>query len=272
MQLLVSRQNIGKLAATYIRQKVTAFVPSENKPFVLGLPTGATVVDMYRFLCEMYERRELDFSHIVTFNMDEYVGLTPNDPNSYHFYMQEHLFSRVNLQPSNTHILDGLSADLQATCDAYENAIKQAGKIHLFLGGVGRNGHLAFNEPGSSFTSRTRPITLEPSTRQANSRFFNNDVSRVPTQALTVGIGTVLDAEELLFLASGEQKAQAVARLSQGEITPKWPITALKTHANATLLVDEAAASQLTGEVKQALLTQQRQQPHAQTWSVEIKG
>lgn len=272
MRLLVSQKNIGQQAAAYIKQKATAFAPSENKPFVLGLPTGATVVDMYRFLCEMYERAELDFSHIVTFNMDEYVGLAPNDPNSYHFYMKKHLFKHVNLSPSHTHILDGLATDLQATCDAYENAIKQVGKIHLFLGGVGRNGHLAFNEPGSSFTSRTRPITLEPSTRQANSRFFNNDVSRVPTQALTVGIGTVLDADELLFLASGEQKAQAVARLSQGEITPKWPITALKTHANATLLIDEDAASQLTGEVKHDLQVQQQQHPHDDTWCVEIKG
>ena len=272
MRLLVSRQNIGQQAATYIKQQVASFAPSENKPFVLGLPTGATVVDMYRFLCEMYSNGQLDFSHIVTFNMDEYVGLTPDDPNSYHFYMREHLFKHVNLKPSNTHILDGLAADLQAVCDAYENSIRQAGGIRLFLGGVGRNGHLAFNEPGSAFTSRTRPVTLEPSTRQANSRFFNNDVSRVPAQALTVGIGTVLDAEELLFLASGEQKAQAVARLSQGEISPQWPITALKTHPNATLLVDEAAAAQLTGQVRRDLLIQQRQHPQASAWCVEIKG
>ncbi len=271
MRLLVSKKDIGQQAAAFVQQRIAAFAPSESRPFVLGLPTGETVEGMYRSLCELYRQKQLDFSSIVTFNMDEYVGLAPEDPQSYHFYMQTHLFSHVNLRPEQTHILDGQAHDLQAACDDYEQAIEQAGTIHLFLGGVGRNGHLAFNEPGSSFTSRTRPVTLESNTRQANSRFFNGDSTQVPTQALTVGIGTVLDAQELLFLASGEKKAQAVARLSQGEISPDWPITALKTHPNATLLVDEAAACRLTGEVHRALLIQQQRFPNADTWCIELK-
>lgn len=272
MRLIVSRQNIGEQAATVIQQKITSFAPTQHKPFVLGLPTGATVVGMYRCLCDMYRNGQLDFSSVVTFNMDEYVGLSPHDPQSYHFYMKQHLFNHVNLSPSHTHILDGQATDLQAVCDEYERAIKQAGGIHLFLGGVGQNGHLAFNEPGSPFNSRTRPVTLAPNTRQANSRFFNGDVSRVPSQALSVGIGTVLDARELLFLASGEKKAPAIARLSQGEITPAWPITALKTHPNATLLVDEAAATQLTGDVRRNLESQRQQHPNAPMWGITLEN
>ncbi len=270
MRLLVSKQNIGVWAAEYIRQKITAFAPQASRPFVLGLPTGGTVVDMYAHLCTLFTQKQLDFSSVVTFNMDEYVGLAPDDPHSYHFYMKHHLFDGVNLQPAHTHLLNGQATDLQAECDAYERAIKQAGGIHLFLGGVGRNGHLAFNEPGSSFTSRTRPVVLEANTRKANARFFDGDETRVPAQALSVGIGTVLDAQELLFLASGSPKAQAVARLSQGTVTPIWPITALKTHPHATLLTDEAAASQLTGSVRQALLAQQAKNPAAEIWSVDL--
>lgn len=270
MQLFVSQHNIGLWAANYIKTQINTFAPTENRPFVIGLPTGGTVVEMYAFLCKMCKKGELDFSSVITFNMDEYAGLPPTDPQSYHFYMKHNLFDGVNLKSENTHILDGMAPDLVQECDNYERAIKQAGGIRLFLGGVGQNGHLAFNEPGSAFTSRTRPVTLEPSTRRANSRFFGNDESRVPTQALSVGIGTVLDANELLFLASGRQKAQAVARLSLGEITPQWPITALKTHANATLLVDEEAASCLTGHALEQLQQQRVRYPQADVWKIAL--
>lgn len=270
MRLLVSRQNIGVWASTYIKQKVQAASSAAKKSFVLGLPTGGTVVDMYRCLCEFYTQGQLDFSHIVTFNMDEYVGLSPQDKNSYHFYMHEHLLDHVNLPAKQAHLLDGLSDNLPATCQAYEQAIQEVGGIDLFLGGVGRNGHMAFNEPGSSFTSRTRTVKLELNTRLANARFFDNDFSRVPTHALSVGIGTVLEAKELLFLASGTQKAQAVARLAHGDVTTSWPITALKTHPRATLLVDEDAASMLVGSVRQTLQALKENEPQAPTWSIEL--
>ena len=234
---------------------------AQKKPFVLGLPTGGTVVDMYAALCGLVKNGKMSFQDIVTFNMDEYVGLSSTHEQSYHYYMKHNLFDHVDIRPENAHILDGMTKDPQQECAHYEQAITQAGGIDLFLGGVGRNGHLAFNEPGSAFDSRTRMITLEENTRQANSRFFNNDVSQVPAHALTVGIGTVLDAKELLFLASGETKAQAVARLMQGEITLQWPITALKTHANATLLIDEQAAAALGTDILNKWHALQQAQP-----------
>ena len=270
MHLIVTTQDIGLWAASFIKSRIQSFAPTAAKPFVLGLPTGGTVEGMYAHLCGLYQKGALNFQHIITFNMDEYVGLSPQDPHSYHYYMKHHLFDGVNLPPSQTHILNGLATNLQQECDSYEQAIQQTGGIHLFLGGVGRNGHLAFNEPGSSFTSRTRPVTLEPNTRQANARFFDGDVSHVPQQALSVGIGTVLDAREILFLASGTQKAAAVARLSVGEITPTWPITALKTHPQATLLADEAAASLLTGNAALQLRQLREQNPQADAWRVEL--
>ncbi len=242
MKLIITSHNLGLWAADYIRAR---WQQKEKKPFVLGLPTGGTVVDMYAALCGLVKNGKMSFKDIVTFNMDEYVGLPPSSPQSYHYYMNQHLFNHVDIPAKQIHILDGQSADFTQTCTQYEQAIAQVGGIDLFLGGVGRNGHLAFNEPGSALDSHTRVIQLEESTRQANSRFFDNDVSKVPTHALTVGIGTVLAAKELLFLASGTEKAQAVARLAQGNIDIQWPITALKTHPQSILLVDEQAASKL---------------------------
>ena len=258
MKLIISKHNLGLWAASYIRARWQA---NGQKPFVLGLPTGGTVVDMYASLSGLVQNGKMSFQNIITFNMDEYVGLPPAHEQSYHYYMKHNLFDHVDAKAENVHILDGMAKDLPAECARYESAIKQAGGIDLFLGGVGRNGHLAFNEPGSSFDSRTRVMELTESTRQANARFFNNNPALVPAQALTVGIGTVLDAKELLFLASGSSKAEAVARLAQGEITLNWPITALKTHPRAALLVDPQAASALTGSAKAQLEEAWRQQP-----------
>lgn len=260
MKLIITKHNLGLWAASYIQ---TRWQNAQKKPFVLGLPTGGTVVDMYAALCALVRHGKMSFQDIVTFNMDEYAGLPPTHEQSYHYYMQHHLFGQVDILPQNVHILNGMAADLHRECQQYENAMAQAGGVDLFLGGVGRNGHLAFNEPGSPFDSRTRVTELTPSTRQANSRFFDGDIQKVPTHALTVGIGTVLAAKELLFLASGESKAEAVARLAQGEITPQWPITALKTHPRATLLVDPAATVAFDPGLQQRLRAQQEQHPQA---------
>ena len=246
MKLIITSHNLGLWAAAHICNR---WEKANKKPFVLGLPTGGTVEEMYAALSTLVKNGKMSFKDIISFNMDEYVGLAPDHPQSYHYYMNHHLFSHVDEKPENIHILNGQAADLNAECAQYEAAIKQVGGIDLFMGGVGRNGHLAFNEPGSSFDSCTRVIELEQSTIVANSRFFNDDPKQVPTRALSVGIGTILGAKELLFLASGEAKAQAVAKLIQSDITTQWPITALKTHANATLLVDEAAAGQLGEDI-----------------------
>ena len=239
MKLIVTSEDLGKWAATYICNR---WKTANKKPFVLGLPTGGTVEGMYAALVELVKKGEMSFENIISFNMDEYIGLPPTHPQSYHYYMKHHLFDHVDMKPENIHILDGQAADLEAECKKYEQAIQEVGGIDLFLGGVGQNGHVAFNEPGSDLASRTRVIELTPSTIQANCRFFDNDPSQVPTRALSVGIGTILDAKELLFLASGSSKLEAVTHLKNDDVTPEWPITALKTHPNATLLADEAAA------------------------------
>lgn len=270
MRLVVTKMNLGLWAAAYVKEKIHAFRPTAEKPFVMGLPTGGTVVDFYANLRLFYKEHLLDFRHIVTFNMDEYVGLPQDHPQSYHSYMRQNLFSEVNIPPENTHILDGQAANLPLECAQYERAIRQAGGIHLFLGGVGRNGHIAFNEPGSSFDSRTRPVNLTAATIQANSRFFLNDVHRVPTQALTVGIGTILQAQELLFLASGPSKAGAVAQLCKPGLSEACPLTALKLHPHATLLADSAACALAEGPTRQQLDALMHSQPDAPHWVVEL--
>lgn len=269
MRLVVTKMNLGLWAAAYVKEKIHAFAPRPNHLFTLGLPTGGTVVDFYANLRLFYKEGLLDFKSVVTFNMDEYVGIPQDHPQSYHSYMNRHLFCEVDIPPENRHILNGQAENLAFECARYEQAISQAGGIDLFLGGVGRNGHIAFNEPGSALNSRTRPVRLTSTTIEANARFFLNDASRVPTLALTVGIGTILDAKELLFLAAGTAKANAVARLFQPGITADCPLTALKLHAHATLLADLAACSQLTGPLKSTLENLIKKNPYDQHWVLD---
>ena len=270
MRLVVTKMNLGLWAAAYVKEKIHAFRPTAEKPFVMGLPTGGTVMDFYANLRLFYKEHLLDFRHIVTFNMDEYVGLPADHPQSYRSYMRQNLFSQVNIPPENTHLLNGQAANLPLECAQYEKAIRQAGGIDLFVGGVGRNGHIAFNEPGSSFTSRTRPVRLAPATIQANSRFFLNDVHRVPTLALTVGIGTILQARELLFLVSGSAKAEAVAQLGRPGVSENCPLTALKWHPHATLLADPAACALLKGPIRKNLDDFMQAQPDAPHWMLHL--
>jgi glucosamine-6-phosphate deaminase len=271
MRLVVSHINLGQWAAEYIQGKINAFAPTEEKPFKMGLPTGGTAVDMYANLKRIHQEGSLNFQHVITFNMDEYVGIPKTHPESYHSFMHQNLFSGINIQSENVHILNGEAKDLQAECDAYEKAITQAGGIDLFLGGVGQNGHLAFNEPGSSFNSRTRLVDLTENTIQANARFFQNDTTLVPKQALTVGIGTITDAKEVLCLAIGDKKAAAVARVMQPGTDVNCPITALKLHPNATLLVDEEACALLDTKSLARLKTLQEAEPNATHWCLEIE-
>lgn len=272
MRLVVTNMNLGLWAAAYIKEKINAFAPTPEKPFVLGLPTGGTVVDMYANLRLFFKEGLLDFQNVITFNMDEYAGLPPDHPQSYHSYMRRHLFDEVNLRPGNTHILNGLAENPQEECAAFEAEIAKLGGIDLFVGGVGRNGHIAFNEPGSAFNTRTRLVELAPGTRTANARFFHNDESRVPATALSVGIGTVTDAKEVLFLASGEKKAQAVARVMQPGQDINCPLTALKLHPHATLLADPQACSLLTGAARQTLAQLETEQPDATHWTLETEA
>ena len=202
-------------AANYIAYKIQTFRPTPKKPFVLGLPTGSTPLGTYRELIKMHKEGKLSFANVVTFNMDEYIGLDGRHPQSYRHFMHENFFKHIDIPQANVHMLNGMTKDYVKECNAYEETIKRYGKIHLFLGGVGEDGHIAFNEPGSSLSSRTRVKTLTKDTIQVNSRFFDNDISKVPTTVLTVGIGTIMDAEEVMILVTGNKKAISVLQMHQ---------------------------------------------------------
>ena len=220
-----------------------------NKPnVVLGLATGDTPVGCYQELIRMHREEELDFSKVVTFNLDEYVGLPPSHPQSYRYFMNENLFKHVNIEMKNTHVLDGLSDDPAQTCREFEEAIKRAGGIYLQLLGIGANGHIAFNEPGSPSDSRTRVVDLSEQTRKDNARFFRS-IDEVPRQALSMGIVTIMEARKIVLLASGTKKAEAVAKSVEGPITTDVPASILQKHPDCTFILDEEAASKLRVKV-----------------------
>jgi len=236
---------IANWSAQYIADSINQFAPSVERPFVLGLPTGSTPVGTYKKLIELYQAGQVSFEHVITFNMDEYVGIPKEHPQSYYSFMWDNFFSHINIKPENTNILNGNAPDLEAECDAYEAKIKAVGGIHLFLGGIGADGHLAFNEPGSSLVSRTRIKTLTHDTIIANSRFFDNDLTKVPKLALTVGVGTVMDAQQVLIVVNGHNKARALQQAVEGSVNQMWTITALQLHPKGIIVCDEAATVEL---------------------------
>jgi glucosamine-6-phosphate deaminase len=217
-----------------------------NPNLVLGLATGRTMESVYRLLVDLHRRRKLDFSLCRTFNLDEYVGLSPKHPGSYRYYMNRHLFSKVNIDLRNTHLPDGMAADLEAECAAYEARIRQFGGIGLQLLGIGQAGHIGFNEPLSALRSRTRVKTLTPTTILQNAPLFGRP-GQVPRRAITMGVGTILDAQRLVLLATGSDKAEIVAKAVEGPVTSMISATALQLHPRCTVVVDEAAAAQLEG-------------------------
>ena len=239
-------QSVSQWAAHYVAAKIKAANPTPEKPFVLGCPTGSSPLGMYKALIDLNKKGIVSFQNVVTFNMDEYVGLPKEHPESYYSFMWNNFFSHIDIKPENTNILNGNAADLDAECARYEEKIKSYGGIDLFMGGVGPDGHLAFNEPGSSLSSRTRIKTLATDTIIANSRFFDGDLSKVPTQALTVGIGTVMDAKEVLLVCNGHHKARALKHIIDGDVSHKWTASMLQMHPKAILVCDEAACDELT--------------------------
>jgi glucosamine-6-phosphate deaminase len=236
---------LSEWAAVYIVNKIKAFAPSAERSFVLGLPTGSSPLGCYRALIRLYQEEKVSFKHVCTFNMDEYVGIPGDHPQSFRRFMHENFFKHIDIQPQNTHILNGNASDPEAECAAYEAKIRSLGKIHLFMGGVGPDGHIAFNEPGSSLTSRTRIKTLTTDTLYANARFFDNDYTKVPKTALTVGVGTIMDAEEVLILVNGHSKARALAQAVEGSVNQMWTITALQMHPKGIIVCDDAATVEL---------------------------
>ncbi|KAF2500002.1 glucosamine-6-phosphate isomerase [Lophium mytilinum] len=247
MRLIIREdpQTASKYIADYIIERIKAFDPSPEKPFVLGLPTGSSPVHVYKFLVQRYKAGDISFRDVVTFNMDEYVGIPRDHPESYHSFMYKHFFSHVDVDPANINILNGNAPDLEAECIAYEEKIKKAGGIELFLGGIGPDGHIAFNEPGSSLKSRTRVKTLAYDTIIANSRFFNNDLTQVPRMALTVGVQTVLDAREVVIIITGAHKALALQKCVEAGVNHMWTLSSLQLHPHPMIVVDEDATLEL---------------------------
>lgn len=236
---------LSQWAANYVVSKINKAKPTAEKPFVLGLPTGSSPLGMYSCLIKHYQDKRVSFKNVITFNMDEYVGLPKDHPESYHTFMWKNFFSHVDIPKENVNILNGEVADLTAECEAYEAKIKAVGGVDLFLGGIGPDGHIAFNEPGSSLASRTRIKTLTQDTIIANSRFFDNDINKVPKTAVTVGVGTVLDAKEVLIMVNGHGKARALAQVVEGPVSQAWTITALQLHPKGIIVCDEMATDEL---------------------------
>lgn len=236
---------VSKWAANYVAYKINAYKPTPSKPFVLGLPTGSTPLGMYNELIKLYQAKKVSFENVVTFNMDEYIGLEPTHPQSYHYFMQENFFKHVNLKQENIHLLNGMTRDFAKECSEYEREMRKLGGVNLFIGGVGEDGHIAFNEPFSSLTSRTRIKTLTESTIKANSRFFDNDISKVPTMALTVGVGTIMDAREVMILVTGKKKADALKHGIEGAVSHVWTISELQRHPHGIIVCDKEATEKL---------------------------
>jgi len=239
-------ESMSKWAADYVAKRIKEANPTPEKPFKLGCPTGSSPLGLYRELIKKYEAGELSFQNVVTFNMDEYVKLPEKHPESYHSFMWTNFFSHIDIKKENVHILNGNAEDLTKECENYEKAIEAAGCIDLFMGGIGPDGHLAFNEPGSSLASKTRIKTLTTDTIHANSRFFEGNLDLVPKQALTVGIGTVMAAKEVLLVCNGHAKARALKHCIDGYISHKWTSSMLQMHPHAIVVCDEAACDELT--------------------------
>lgn len=232
-----TEEQIGIAAGNYMCGQVL------QKPnSVLGLATGSTPLKPYGQMIELYKKGIVDFSKVTTFNLDEYVNLDVNDKNSYHSFMHENLFDHINIPEENINFLDGNAKDPEAECRRYEEKIKAAGGIDIQLLGIGSNGHIAFNEPADCFQRWSHVVTLKESTVKDNSRFFKS-IDEVPTQAVTMGIGSIMQAKKILIIAIGENKAKAIKQLIDGNVTPMCPASVLQFHTNVTLMLDKAAAS-----------------------------
>lgn len=241
MEIIIqpTASDVGIIAAKIVANLV------RNKPnAVLGLPTGATPLGMYEELIRMHQEENLDFSEVVTFNVDEYVGISPEHPFSYNYFMYKKFFNHVNIKPHHINIPDGRVRDIPKYCSEYERRIKEAGGIDIQIMGIGPDGHIGFNEPTSSLSSRTRIKTLTEETRKLNSRFFDS-LDEVPSHCITMGIGTIMEAKECLLLAFGKNKAEAISLTVEGPVTAMVPSSILQFHKLTRIIIDEAAASKL---------------------------
>ncbi len=223
---------------------VVAAQISRKKNTVLGLPTGQTPLGMYQELIKMFRKGEIDFSQVITFNLDEYYGLSPEHPQSYNYYMWQTFLNNINIKKENVFLPDGVTKNVQEECRHYESLIEEKGGIDLQFLGIGDNGHIGFNEPAIALSSKTHLVNLSPTTIQANSRFFNN-IEEVPRKALTMGMGTILKAKQIILLASGMKKAPAIAKTINGKVSTEIPASLLQLHRDVTIIVDKDAAREI---------------------------
>jgi len=232
-------QDLSSCAALEVMNTV-----NENPSAVLGLPTGGTPIGMYQQLVQLFNEKKIDFSKVTTFNLDEYIGLSPQHPQSYHYYMNQHFFNHININKANVHLPHGDKEDLNAVCEDYEEKIKATGGIDLLILGVGTNGHIGFNEPGAEVSDKTRVVQLAETTIEANSRFFN-DIKKVPKKAITMGLRTILSSKKIILLAAGSEKADIIKCMFEQTPTNENPATFLKLHENVSLILDEQAAQKV---------------------------
>lgn len=232
---IVEAKNYDEMSK-FASERVQACINDNSKP-VLGLATGSTPIGLYQHLIDSNKKGAVSFKNVITYNLDEYVNLSQEDPNSYRYFMNDELFDHVDIDKKNTHVPNGEASDLEQECVDYENRIREAGGIDLQILGIGGNGHIGFNEPGTPFDSRTQVIKLDEQTREANSRFFDS-MDDVPTHAITTGIGTIMDSKEIILLISGASKKEAYERLVNGEVSEDFPASILKNHPNCTVIVD----------------------------------
>ncbi len=237
--------HLSKWTAHYIARKINKYAPTKDNPYVLGLPTGSSPMGTYKEMVKLVNQGKVSFENVMTFNMDEYVGIPEGHPESYHTFMRQNLFSQIGIPEENINILNGNAEDLVAECKRFERKIDTMGGIQLFLGGIGPDGHIAFNEPGSSLYSRTRIKTLTYDTRVANSRFFDNDPDKVPRLALTVGVGTVTDSKEVLLIVNGHGKARALHKMIEEGVNHMWTASVLQLHPRSMVVCDEDATYEL---------------------------
>jgi len=247
MRLIIQKtyDHLSIWTAHYIARKINTYAPTKDNPYVLGLPTGSSPVGTYKELVRLVQAGKVSFENVITFNMDEYVRIQEGHPESYHSFMRQNLFNHIGIPEENINILNGNAKDLVAECQAFEEKIKAVGGIRLFLGGIGPDGHIAFNEPGSSLHSRTRVKTLTYDTRIANSRFFGNDIEAVPKLALTVGVGTVNDSDEVVLIVNGHSKARALYKMIEEGVNHMWTASALQLHPKSMVVCDEDATYEL---------------------------
>lgn len=260
---LIIDHDPAKFVARIIADKVNAHYElygKNGKPFIMILPTGSTQIPVYKELVHLYKSGILSFANVVTFNMDEYVGLDKHNVQSYHHYMKEHLFDLVDIMNENTHILDGTADNLSNECNLFEQKIMSYGYINLTLGGVGEDGHIAFNMPYSSLNSTTRVECLSSSTIKANSRFFAYNTDKTPKQALTIGMNIIMQSMDVVILALGAKKSHAVKHAIEGSVSAACPITALQLHRSASIVCDQDACYELQLKTIKYFLANQNKQ------------